>query len=425
MKQSLFKKNRNGKKSRTWYGRFQYDWMPKYKEINLNVTDKQVARKRLNELVYEAEQEEFGFQTGKTFRDAAKIEITDHLNDYLDNLTTLGRAPRYIHNIGARISTVCNASNWQYLRDIKADQYERWRNSSKLSGKTLNDYFTDFKTFCKWLCDRERLKENPLRIVNKIDMRGKKSNPRRALTVTEFVKILSTADPVCRIAYLLAGYCGIRRGELEQLKWSDIHLDCEEPFIYLRASTTKNSLNAALPLIHSVANALLDFKPKVLTSEKVFPRLPRFRDMKPQWIAAGIPLIDDQGRQASFHSLRKTFCTMMQMAGVPQRIAQEAMRHSDPSLTSNDYTDVSHFNIRAAVEMLPDVLSLDFKKGALIGALEIGNSGLDKSQTVNDGRSIIDTQVVVSELDRHDLSQKVTENKMVDPVGLEPTTRRL
>ena len=47
MMHSLFKKRRNGEKSRTWYGRYKYDWMPVYKEINLGVTDKQVADKKL------------------------------------------------------------------------------------------------------------------------------------------------------------------------------------------------------------------------------------------------------------------------------------------------------------------------------------------------------------------------------------------
>lgn len=73
------------------------------------------------------------------------------------------------------------------------------------------------------------------------------------------------------------------------------------------------------------------------------------------------------------------------------------MRPSEPSLTSDDYIDVSHFYIRAVAEMLPDVLTLDFKKSALIGALGIGNSGIDKSQTVNNDCRIVNFQAVAYE----------------------------
>jgi len=73
-----------------------------------------------------------------------------------------------------------------------------------------------------------------------------------------------------------------------------------------------------------------------------------FRD----WQSAEINMIDKSGRRADFHALRMTFCTLLENAGVPQRVAQEAMRHSDPRLTAQVYTDTTQFNLRSAVGKL-------------------------------------------------------------------------
>lgn len=52
---------------------------------------------------------------------------------------------------------------------------------------------------------------------------------------------------------------------------------------------------------------------------------------------------DDRGRTIDIHapqaSVRRTFGTHLLKAGVPLRQAQAAMRHSDPSLTANVYTE--------------------------------------------------------------------------------------
>ena len=57
--------------------------------------------------------------------------------------------------------------------------------------------------------------------------------------------------------------------------------------------------------------------------------------------AASIPCIDESGRYADFHALRYTFNTWLQTNGVPPRIAQELMRHSDRRLTDQVYLDSS------------------------------------------------------------------------------------
>ena len=45
----------------------------------------------------------------------------------------------------------------------------------------------------------------------------------------------------------------------------------------------------------------------------------------------------------------------MSQGGVPLRTAQAAMRHSDPSLTANVYTDPKLLDVAGALEALPSL----------------------------------------------------------------------
>ena len=69
--------------------------------------------------------------------------------------------------------------------------------------------------------------------------------------------------------------------------------------------------------------------------------------------AAGIPKRDERGRTLDVHALRTTFGTLLSRGGVPLRTAQAAMRHSDPSLTANVYTDPKLLDVHGALDALP------------------------------------------------------------------------
>jgi hypothetical protein len=75
------------------------------------------------------------------------------------------------------------------------------------------------------------------------------------------------------------------------------------------------------------------------------------RDLK----AAGIAKRDERGRTLDVHALRTTFGTLLSKGGVPLRTAQAAMRHSDPSLTANVYTDPKLLDVHGALDALPSL----------------------------------------------------------------------
>jgi hypothetical protein len=73
--------------------------------------------------------------------------------------------------------------------------------------------------------------------------------------------------------------------------------------------------------------------------------------------AAGIAYVDAKGEYADFHSLRKTFGTMLTLAGVPQRVVMELMRHSDMRLYDSQYSVI---NWSCGDQVLVAISNVDF-----------------------------------------------------------------
>ncbi len=115
--------------------------------------------------------------------------------------------------------------------------------------------------------------------------------------------------------------------------------------------TTKD---ATIPLHPRLAAELLTVRPQdAKANDPVFPAMKDIshairRDIE----RAGIERIDAMGRKLDFHALRYTFATRLAREGTAQRTAQELMRHSDPKLTAQIYTDASQLPTFDAVKSL-------------------------------------------------------------------------
>ena len=122
------------------------------------------------------------------------------------------------------------------------------------------------------------------------------------------------------------------------------------------------------------------------------------------------------------------------------RTAQAAMRHSDPKLTANVYTDPRLLDVRGALDALP-VLSLDGPHGNQQRAASAASplapdlaptSGISCRRPAFSGRteacvehSAFEARTRVSgNNDRacDDVSWRGSKNKMVGDTGLEPVT---
>ncbi len=346
------------KRGRIWWCKYRpHNERGEPVAVSLGTTDKQVAEKRRAELVAEKEREREGIIAPKRMREAAKLPILNHVDEFEADLKARRRAAKYITNLGMRIRKLVEECGWKQLHEVTADSFVAWRSRQKLSAKTLLEYQNAISGFLYWLRQNRRITDNPLEFVGKPELRGRETRKRRALSVEEGRKLLDVSGPRV-VVYRMALYTAFRRGELEKLEWSDVHLDdAIEPFVKVRASTTKNHESAVRYLPPDLAAELQALKVKAGGQTGCVFHVPSVEELHADLKSVGIPPVDAQGRIVDFHSLRKTACTWLQIAGVTEREAMEFMRHSDRRLTNDVYMDTSLLNVKGASQSLHSLVN--------------------------------------------------------------------
>ncbi|MDA8378225.1 MAG: site-specific integrase [Planctomycetia bacterium] len=169
---------------------------------------------------------------------------------------------------------------------------------------------------------------------------------RQALFEPQVASLLVTApEPNCSI-YRMALLTGLRRDELRELRWRNLFLDVENPYIKLIAEHPKNRKADILPL-HTDLVAMLKTLMPGHPDTKVFTAIPGMKRFRTDLKRAGIP-VDD----FCFHRLRHTYCTMLVKSGCRMKEAQQLMRHSTIELTAKIYTHLGMTDIAGALDKL-------------------------------------------------------------------------
>lgn len=346
------------KGSRVYRGRFRIGSSPRIFDVPLHTHIKHVAEARLKTLVQEREEEAAGIARPKPLLEAAKRPLSEHLAEYVADLEAQGCSKKYVALARNRTQRLCDTCGWEKIADVCADDFARWRSKQSCSAKTSNEYLGLASAFLNWLERNGRAAFNPLRKVGKAETRGKERRLRRALTREEIEKLVKQGGKRS-LAYLLALYTGLRRGEMKQLSWLDVHLDAPKPYLEVRASTTKNKKTAILPLLPALIDGLRQHQAKEDRTEgKVFRLgVPTAKMLAEDLKACGIKPVDSLGRRVDFHALRHTFATQLNQAGIPPRVVMELMRHSDMRLTHKTYTDATSLALFTELEKLGSRLS--------------------------------------------------------------------
>lgn len=368
-------------------------------------TDKQASQAMLTDIIRHRERGEAGLVNPyKLHLDRA---IEEHMGEYLAALREEGRTPFYLHEKERILKLIFRTAGIKKLGDLTADRLDRYlsqmtKGTGKVRGlpvaaSTKMVHRTAANAFAVWLKRKGRLPNNPLE--NVVKPQGKPVRERRSLTPAEMQKLLAAArerplrealtntggrrpdgapktavrvwtadiraevqDRYRRLGrerallYKTAVLTGLRQGELAALKVAYLNLDRKPfPALDLPGEFTKNGEDAKLLLVPSLAEELRQWVAdtgKKLTdalftvsekANKIFRR-----DLR----AAGIAYRDDLGRYADFHALRHSANTMLGMAGIPPKLRQLFMRHSDIRLTTATYDDDSLYEMEPAIKAL-------------------------------------------------------------------------
>ncbi len=325
-------------------------------------------------------------------------------------------SPNHLVDAERSLRLIVSECNFLSLKSIDRERVKEWVSAQLAdkerdwANKTINSHLSALNAFCNWAMESKRMAANPLARFPMLNS-GKQKNPRRAITPDEFDRLLKAARlrPIAEfgrltvklpegsakpwtlaplsfatidaaytrgcealsksqgkidqleatgqeraLIYAVLVSTGLRRGELASLSVSQV--DFAQNAITLEAEDEKNGQGSTIPLREDVSLALrqhvdanqLQPKDKLLN---VPDKLIRILDH--DLVAADIPKIDGNGRRVVVHSTRNTFATMLNVAGVAPRVAQQAMRHSDIKLTMKNYTDSNQIDVAGAIEKLP------------------------------------------------------------------------
>ena len=312
---------------------------------------------------------------------SASQPLSAHLEDFREALSAKGNTERHVDlvvNRATKVITGCAFKFWHqiqpsrvmsYLQDLRQDSKgEDGDVKTGISAQTFNFYLQAIKQFCRWMVQDRRAAESPITHLSGLNVRTDRRHDRRALTVEELRKLLTTTHsgptrgrmtgPERAMLYHLAVVTGLRAGELRSLTRASFDLDADPPTVTVAAAYSKRRREDTLPLRADTAELLRELMARLSPAAPLF-KMPVRRHMVDVYRAdlevAGIPYRDDAGRVADFHALRHTFITNLTSGGVRPKVAQTLARHSTITLTMDRYSHTYHGDQVAAVESLPRI----------------------------------------------------------------------
>ena len=204
---------------------------------------------------------------------------------------------------------------------------------------TLNKDIRNIKAFVKW-CQKKRYINDEI----EIKLLKEDDRPVKSLSEKQIIQLLATfgSYPALKMRILLALGTGLRRGDIDSLKISNI--DFENNNITTNSKKTRKSMSSR-PVPEPVMKELKKYVVGLnSTDDRLFIDDFNYK----QWRKT-CNMADLTGLK--FHDLRKTFCSLLAQNGVSTAVAQKLLEHSSPSLTSNIYMNVDPV-LRSAVNKL-------------------------------------------------------------------------
>jgi len=266
------------------------------------------------------------------------------------------------------------------LVDIRTPNIQAFYNGLQASctPSTVHSVHKVLASFFKYALETRLVTHNPLKGV-KLPAKDKINDTNAALTDSDIEKLkIASHNDISNFIYLFAVFSGLREGEILSLRHRDIDLDAgtiqvNKSMKYLTVNgvyqpvegpTKTESSKRTVPLLGEIKRLL---NAHILNERKKHFRL-------------GIPFSKDSIlfsssvgtyreaanvlkqfkrlckrlniEQATFHSLRHTFCTLLAKQGVPLKTASVLMGHSDIGVTAKVYTHVDDTEKKKGIERL-------------------------------------------------------------------------
>jgi integrase len=245
------------------------------------------------------------------------------------------------------------------MREIGPEEVQRFVSSVTLSAKTTKNLFATFQMLWKSARVWGYVAHDA---VSDVVLPKRHRVARRFFCVEEVQQILAAACEPIHTFYWLAVETGMRAGELCGLRVSDF--DLERGLVSVRQTVWRGKFQSpksenairSFALSPRLLAHIVDFLKRWKPNERGL--LFTTRNGTP-WDANLLvkrklyPLLDSLAiERGGLHAFRHTNSTLMDRLGVPLKVRQERLGHSDPSLTLGVYTHVaSEDDVRFAEQL--------------------------------------------------------------------------
>jgi integrase len=302
--------------------------------------------------------------------------LAEHVTEWEATLKAKNRDSEYVELKLNRVREIIRECKFLMPDDLDATRLELFLGALRgaRSIQTVNDWQQAIRQFTHWMMKRHRIARDPFEHLKRENAEKDRKHVRRALTVDELrILVANTkssktiirklSGPSRAMLYMVAAYTGLRAAELSTL--------CPEHFgeidgaygVGRSGADTKNGQVAFQTLPTEVADAVRQFVRGLPTGVPIWNSTwhERGADMiRADAGEAGLQL-DIQTptgiRVLDFHSLRGTLGLMLETANIPLKTRQTILRHSDPRLTLNRYTNLSTGAAARAIDTLPSIFS--------------------------------------------------------------------
>ncbi len=233
----------------------------------------------------------------------------------------------------------------------------RKRLSQVVTKKTVNYELETLRTFFLWAVKRNYLFTAPTENVERFRL-PKRSLPK-FMTSEELAHFFTACSPWEKRIFSILLLSGMRRGEMENLEWSDVRFDLGVILIRAKEFWKPKTDERVIPLSEGLREVLLAEYAERRSDRWVaanreggqeFHLLPKLKKICRK---AGI-----EPAAATVHALRHSFGAHLRMAGVPLANIADLMGHRDLA-TTQIYAKVQIDHLRDAVShltpLVPDV----------------------------------------------------------------------
>lgn len=238
------------------------------------------------------------------------------------------------------------------LRAVKAVAVEDWLKTLPLANGSKAKVREVFGAAFRHAIRHELYPTNPIASVRQVRKRAVEPEILEPAEILAILKELEGVEPV-RTAFLIAAVMGMRRSEIFGLKWNDV--DFDRAILHVRRSFVDgvvgppktDSSRRPLPIPPPALEALKTWREKssytkpddwVFASDISFGKQPLWPGTL--WQRNVAPAIDRAQitkPKLGWHSLRRSYASLLLSSGASLRVSMELMRHSTPEMTLSTY----------------------------------------------------------------------------------------